>query len=81
MGRNVNVPYRVSGTGGGSLIDKRKLVFRRGTHQFESLVDVAESAPDYLLWLYHHSRIGGADREIVGEFIENHPDYFDEEEL
>ena len=57
-------------------IDPDKLVFNRGQYQFESLEEISERNPAYILFLAE-GRTDEASCEILQEFIEEHPDYFE----
>ena len=63
-----------------NLIDE-KLRFTRGKHSGETLWEVAEDDIKYLLWLVEDSKISESDREVLENWLLQHPDYCDRVEL
>ena len=60
-----------------ALLNPDKLVFARGKHEFESLQDVADNDPEYLLFIVESSGTDEVTVEIVTDFIAENPEYFD----
>lgn len=61
------------------LVDLEKMVFTRGYHEFKTVEEVAEEEPYYILWIINSSETDRHSKDILTDFVENHPGYFEEE--
>ena len=64
----------------GPLIDVFSGTFRRGAHEGETIDAVAETREGrrYLNYLYDKAKISADDKQFVEDFLEQHPEYWEE---
>jgi hypothetical protein len=52
--------------------------FTRGAHEHETLLEVAESDPEYLVYLMEEGKTDQDTLNAIEEFMEESPEYFED---
>lgn len=61
------------------LIDQEELMFNRGKYEYMTIPEVAETDPNYLVFLVESSKTDSASISIIEDFMEQNPSFFNEE--